>query len=106
MSWKEPKEMKPPWMARLLLITLLATILMRPAFAFLGFGDIVFNPSNYEQAVQQLLQLQQQYAQLVQTYNMIRNKYEQLVWRPKRVPVDMAVRYRAAATPWQPSSAS
>ena len=97
--------MKRYWIVRLFVIALVYASLMRPAFAFLGFGDIVFDPSNYGQAVQQLLQLEQQYAQLVQTYHMIRSQYEQLLWMAKRVPVDMAARYRALATPWRGSAA-
>jgi conjugal transfer/entry exclusion protein len=87
-------------------IVLVLASLVRPAFGILGIGDIVFDPSNYAQAVQQLLQLEQQYAQLVQTYQMIRSQYEQMVWMAKRVPVDMALRYRAVATPWRISSAA
>src|SRR5947208_5268433 len=86
-------------MVRLFVIALVSASLVRPAFAIFGIGDIVFDPSNYAQAVQQLLQLEQQYAQLVQTYQVIRSQYEQLVWMAKRVPVNMAARYRALATP-------
>jgi len=64
------------------------------------------DPTNFEEAVQQLLQLEQQYAQLVQTYQMIRSQYDQMIWMARQVPVNMAVRYRALATPWQPSSAT
>src|SRR3989442_1321323 len=93
-------------MVRLFVIALILARLARPAFAILGIGDIVFDPSNYAQAVQQLLQLEQQYAQLVQTYQVIRSQYEQLVWMAKRVPVNMAARYRALATPWRGSAAT
>ncbi len=74
--------------------------LAAPALAILGLGDIVFDPQNFEEAVQQLLQLQQQYTQLVQTYQMIRSQYDQMLWMARQVPVDMAARYRALATPW------
>lgn len=87
-------------------VILLSTALGTPALAFLGFGDIVFDPSNYQQAVQQLLQMQQQYAQLVQTYGLIKTQYDHMVWMAKRVPVNMAARYRALVTPWKNSSAS
>src|SRR5262252_6765814 len=94
---------------RIVIIFLIALALagsVRPVFGILGIGDIVFDPSNYAQAVQQLLQLEQQYAQLVQTYQMIRSQYEQMVWMAKRVPVEMASRYRAIASPWKMSSAT
>ncbi len=77
-----------------------------PAFAIFGFGDIVFDPSVYAEAIEQVLQLERQYAQLLQTYQMIRSEYEHLKWMAKRVPVDMVTRYKAAATPWQNSSAA
>src|ERR1051325_3726830 len=66
-------------------------------FAVLGVGDIVFDPSNYAEALQQLYQLQQQYLQLLETYQMIRNQYVQLLWMGRQVPVDMGSRYRALA---------
>jgi len=77
-----------------------------PAFAILGLGDIVFDPNNFEQAIKEFAQLEQEYAQLVQTYQMVRSQYEQMVWMAKQVPVTMASRYRAIATPWTTSSAT
>jgi hypothetical protein len=74
-------------------------------YAIFGIGDIVFDPSNYAQAVKQVIQMEQQYAQLVQSYRMLRSQYEHLVWMAKRVPVNMAVRYRARLTPWKTFSA-
>jgi hypothetical protein len=76
------------------------------AYAIFGFGDIVFDPSNFDEAVEQVVRLEQQYAQLVQTYQMIRSQYEQAIWMAKRVPVDMGRRYRTAMTPWNHSSAT
>jgi hypothetical protein len=81
-------------------------VLAAPAFAILGIGDIVYDPSNYALALQRLIQLEQQYAQLVQTYQMISNQYNQMLWMAKMVPVNMADRYRAMATPWGLSSAT
>ncbi len=86
----------------LLLILVAASV---PAFAILGLGDIVFDPSNLEQAIKTFAQLEQEYAQLVETYHTIQSQYEQMVWMAKRVPVDMMARYRALATPWRPSFA-
>jgi hypothetical protein len=88
------------------LIALLGGVLAGPALAILGLGDIVYDPTNFEEAVQQLLQLEQQYAQLVQTYQMVRSQYQQMIWMAKQVPVNMAARYRALATPWEDSSAT
>jgi hypothetical protein len=77
-----------------------------PALAIFGLGDIVFDPTNFEEAVQQLVQLEQQYAQLVQTYHMIQSQYQQMLWMAKQDPVNMFLRYRAMATPWTSSSAT
>jgi hypothetical protein len=76
------------------------------ALAILGIGDIVFDPQNFEEAVQELYQLQQQYAQLVQTYQVIRGQYDQMIWMARQVPVNMGARYRALATPWTSSAAT
>ena len=85
--------------------TLLAVGLSSPALAIFGFGDIVFDPSNFAKAVEQLVEMQRQYEQLVETYHMVRRQYEHLVWMSRRVPVNMGARYRAMATPWRPASA-
>jgi hypothetical protein len=85
----------------------LAVILSAPtAYAIFGIGDIVFDPSNYAQAIEQVMRLEQQYMQLVQTYQMIRSQYEHLQNMARRVPVDMKRRYRAELTPWNQSTAS
>jgi len=81
-------------------------LLAAPAFAIFGLGDLVFDPTNYEEAVQEFLQLEQQYQQLVQTYRMIENQYQQMLRMAQPVPVAMATRYRALATPWISSSAT
>ncbi len=77
-----------------------------PALAILGLGDIVFDPTSFGELVKQFVQLQQQYQQLVQTYQMIQNQYNQMLFMAKQVPVNMALRYGAAGTPWLNSSAT
>jgi hypothetical protein len=91
---------------KLTLVVCLLGALAGPAFAIFGLGDIVFDPTSFEELVQQLLQMQQQYAQLVQTYQTIRSQYEQMLWMAKTAPVNMTARYRALATPWHTSSAT
>jgi len=102
---KETNMKKTHGLKMLLLVTLCVSLASR-AFAILGLGDVVFDPSNYAEAIRELYQLQQQYVTLVESYEMIRNQYNQLVWMARQVPVNMAVRYRAVATPWQNSTAS
>jgi hypothetical protein len=36
--------------------------------------------------VQQLAQLERQYAQLVQTYQMVRSQYNQMLWMARQIP--------------------
>ena len=91
---------------KLTLVLCALAVLAAPALAILGVGDIVYDPSNYAQAVQRLLQLQQQYTQLVRTYQMLHSQYQQMLWMAQAVPVNMALRYRAVPTPWQYSSAA
>lgn len=79
---------------------------LTPARAIFGLGDIVFDPTNYLNAIEQLVQLQQEYAQLVRTYEMVRNQYDQMLWMARRVPVTMIDRYRTPATSWRTSTAT
>jgi hypothetical protein len=81
-------------------------VLVAPALAILGLGDIVFDPSVYEESIQQFIQLSQQYVQLVQTYQMVENQYNQMLRMAQQVPVNMIQRYRVLATPWTPSTAT
>jgi type IV secretion system protein TrbJ len=109
MNYKAPHSPEKPIRQRLLklgLIGLLMLSSMVPAFAILGLGDIVFDPTSYAELVSQLAQMEQQYAQLVQTYQMVRSQYDQMIYMAKEVPVTMSQRYRALATPWHYASAS
>jgi hypothetical protein len=66
-----------------------------PAHAFLGFGDIVFDPTLYAEAIRNIIQLEQQYEQMVATYNQVRGQYEHLKMMARQVPVNMEHRYRS-----------
>jgi hypothetical protein len=68
------------------------------------FG-IVFDPTNYANAVLRYAQLQQQYTQLVTTYQQIRTQYLLLFQQAQRLPGDLSARYRSLATPWRPLTA-
>jgi hypothetical protein len=91
---------------KIIAVTCVAALCSGPAFGIFGVGDIVYDPTNFEEAVQQLLQMEQQYTQLVQTYQMVSNQYQQMIWMARQVPVNMVSRYRALATPWRLSSAT
>lgn len=62
------------------------------------FG-VVYDPTNYANALLRYAQLQQQSMQLVQTYR-------HLIEQARKVPVDMSGRYRGRPTPWQAISAT
>ena len=70
------------------------------------FGITVFDPANWAEALNQLRQLEQQYSQLVATYDQITNQYNHMLFMARRVPVNMSTRYRALLSPWRPSTAS
>lgn len=94
-------------MKRKLIVCLLILFTgVSPLLAIFGIGDIVFDPSNYAEALAQAAQLTQQYEQLVQTYQTVRSQYDQMVQMARQVPVNMAQRYRAVATPWKTSTAT
>ena len=90
---------------RFLVLAVLSLSMAGPALAILGLGDIVFDPSNYAQALQRLYQLEQHLAQLIQIYQRVNSQYEQMMWMARTVPVNMATRYRVLSTPWLTSSA-
>jgi conjugal transfer/entry exclusion protein len=75
------------------------------ARAQFGFGITVFDPSVYAEAVAEVSDLVQQYNQLVQTYQMITNQYNQMLWMAKTLPGNLA-NFRAVQTPWFLSSAT
>src|SRR5438552_10801363 len=84
---------------KIALITLLLALTVSPAFAQLG-GGIVFDPTNYKNAVLRYLQLQQQLRQLQQTYTVSMQQY-QFVQGQARQLQNMANRYRAQFSQWQ-----
>jgi len=75
------------------------------ALAQFGFGVTVFDPSVYAEAVTEVTKLVQQYNQLVETYQMITNQYNQMLWMAKTLPGNLA-RFRTIPTPWFLSGAT
>jgi hypothetical protein len=66
------------------------------------FGGIVYDPTNYANAVLRYEQLRQQLTQLINTYAQIRTQYLLLLKQSQRLPFDMASRYLPDRTPWRP----
>lgn len=88
----------------LMLVSVLAIAIAVPVSAQL-FG-IVYDPTNYANAVLRYGQLQQQFTQLVTTYQQIRTQYLLLKQQAELLPVNMNARYRSFPTPWLPFDAS
>jgi hypothetical protein len=74
------------WMCVVGAVVVCSTLALRAQF-------VVFDPTNYEQAVRDFIQLQQQYAQLVTTYQLLRQQSQLM-------PGDLSGRYRLIATPY------
>ena len=70
------------------------------------FGGIVYDPTNYGNAVLRYGQLQQQLAQLITTYQQIRTQYLLLKKQAEKLPFSLESRYRSLTTPWRPLVAS
>src|SRR5213079_254596 len=84
-----------------ILICLLLTVLcVGTASAQFGFGGIVYDPTNYANAVLRYNQLVQQLAQLRQTYEQIVNQYN-LALRMAQNLQNMPARYRAQFSQWR-----
>jgi hypothetical protein len=86
------------------LVVALFVSLAVPVLAQL-FG-VVFDPTNYANALLRYAELERQFTELVQTYEQIRTQYELLQYQSQRLPVDLNGRYRSLPTPWLPLSAA
>jgi tRNA U34 5-methylaminomethyl-2-thiouridine-forming methyltransferase MnmC len=84
---------------RIAIISLALAFTVSPALAQLGSG-IVFDPTNYKNAVLRYLQLQQQLQQLQQTYSLYMQQYQFLQGQARQLQ-GMVGRYRAQFSQWQ-----
>jgi hypothetical protein len=73
------------------------------AHAQFGLG-IVYDPTNYANAVLRYSQLVQQLNQLRATYNQVLNQYNLALQMSRNIP-NMTTRYAATWTPWQYANA-
>jgi hypothetical protein len=85
----------------------IAAILILPAVsrAQFGLGGIVYDPTNYANALLRYNQLVQQLAQLRQTYQQVLNQYN-LALQMSRNLENMPARYRATFSQWRNFSAN
>ncbi len=88
-------------------IAVVIALLLVPAAsqAQFGFGGIVYDPTNYANAVLRYSQLVQQLAQLRQTYQQVLNQYN-LALQMSRNLQNMPARYRATFSQWRTFTAS
>ncbi len=92
---------------RSVVIAVVLTLLLLPAAsqAQFGFGGIVYDPTNYANAVLRYKQLIQQLAQLRQTYQQVLNQYN-LALQMSRNLQNMPARYRATFSQWRTFTAN
>jgi hypothetical protein len=76
------------------------------SFAVLGIGDVVYDPAAVANLVRQFHQMEQEYVQLVATYQTVRSQYSQMIFMAKMIPTELRGRYRTLATPWRNSAAT
>lgn len=88
-------------------IVLIAALLFLPivAKAQFGFGGIVYDPTNYANALLRYAELQHQLVQLEQTYQQVWNHY-QLALQMSRSLQNMPARYEAAFSQWRSFTAN
>lgn len=89
---------------KIAIISLALVLTATRVFAQLGSG-IVFDPTNYKNAVLRYLQLQQQLQQLQQTYSLYMQQYQFLQGQARQLQ-GMVGRYRAQFSQWQNLTAS
>src|SRR5215470_8251231 len=83
---------------RVLIVLLVASLCVGTAFA--QFGGVVYDPTNYSNALLRYFQLQQHLAQLQKTYTQIVTAYN-LALQMSRNLHNMPARYRAQFSNWR-----
>ena len=79
---------------KILIVLVVAGLSVGTASAQFGFGGIVYDPTNYHNALLRYYQLQQHLAQLQKTYTQVVTTYN-LALQMSRNLHNMPVRYRA-----------
>lgn len=83
----------------------IAALLLVPAVSEAQFGGIVYDPTNYSNALLRYAQLQEHLVQLVKTYQQVWNHY-QLALQMSRNLENMPARYRATFSQWRTFTAN
>ncbi|MGB8322453.1 MAG: hypothetical protein WCE52_05770 [Candidatus Acidiferrum sp.] len=84
---------------------MIAALLILPAVSDAQFGGIVYDPTNYANALLRYNQLVQQLAQLRQTYQQVLNQYNLAVQMSRNLE-NMPARYRAEFSQWRSFTAN
>jgi hypothetical protein len=86
-------------------ILILAALVLLPTLAHAQFGGVVYDPTNYANAVLRYNQLVQQLVQLRQTYQQVLNQYNLALHMSKNLE-NMPARYRATFSEWRSFTAT
>jgi len=89
---------------KVLVVLLVLTLCAGTASAQFGFGGIVYDPTNYHNALLRYFQLQQQLIQLRNSYTQLVSQYN-LAVRMARNIQNMPSRYRALFSLWRNTAA-
>src|SRR6266446_5063214 len=93
---KEMKSMK----RKILAVLLILLLCVGTASAQFGFGGIVYDPTNYHNALLRYFQLQQQLIQLRNSYAQLVSQYNLALQMAKNLQ-NMPARYRAQFSQWR-----
>jgi len=93
---KETRSMK----GKILAVSLILLLSVGTASAQFGFGGVVYDPTNYHNALLRYFQLQQQLIQLKNSYSQLVSQYNLAVQMAKNLH-NMPARYRAQFSQWR-----
>jgi len=89
---------------KVLAILVVLALAAATASAQFGFGGIVYDPTNHQNALLRYFQLQQQLIQLRNSYAQLVAQYNFALWMAKNIQ-NMPARYRALFSQWRNTSA-
>src|SRR5213082_3399179 len=93
---KETRSMN----GKILAVSLILLLCVGTASAQFGFGGVVYDPTNYHNALLRYFQLQQQLIQLKNSYAQLVAQYNLTIRMAKNIR-NMPARYRALFSQWR-----
>src|SRR5215813_11617120 len=94
------KERKRSVRKKILICLLLMALSVGTAYAQFGFGGIVYDPTNYHNALLRYFQLQQQLVELRNSYAQLVSQYNLALQMAKNLQ-NMPTRYRTQFSQWR-----